>query len=102
MTPRERIGALFVYLVLGFAILLALFPFWWMLVTSLKLPVDIFSHVALWPQQMTFGNYYRLFNEFHFGPFLFNSIVVVTASVAISLVLGTLAAYALARFGMRF
>jgi ABC-type sugar transport system permease subunit len=82
--------------------LLALFPFWWMLVTSLKRPVDIFSRVALWPQQITFGNYDRLFSEFHFGPFLLNSIVIVAASVGISLVIGTLAAYALARFRLRF
>jgi multiple sugar transport system permease protein len=102
MTARERLGAIFVYLTLGAAILLALFPFWWMLVTSLKRPVDIFSRVALWPQQITFGNYERLFSEFHFGPFLVNSIVIVAASVGISLVIGTLAAYALARFRLRF
>ncbi len=102
MTARERLGAIFVYLTLGVAILLALFPFWWMIVTSLKRPVDIFSHVALWPQQITFGNYDRLFSEFHFGPFLLNSIVIVAASVGVSLVIGTLAAYALARFRMRF
>jgi multiple sugar transport system permease protein len=102
MTARERLGAIFVYLTLGLAILLALFPFWWMLVTSLKRPVDIFSRVALWPQQITFGNYERLFSEFHFGPFLVNSIVIVAASVGISLVIGTLAAYALARFRLRF
>ena len=102
MTLRERLGAIFVYLTLGVAIFLALFPFWWMLVTSLKRPVDIFSHVALWPQQITFGNYGRLFSEFHFGPFLLNSIVIVIASVGVSLVIGTLAAYALARFRLRF
>ena len=102
MTARERLGAVLVYLTIGVAILLALFPFWWMLVTSLKRPVDIFSHVEFWPQQITFDNYYRLFNEFHFGPFLLNSIVIVTASVAVSLVIGTIAAYALARFPLRF
>ena len=102
MTLRERLGAIFVYLTLGVAIFLALFPFWWMLVTSLKRPVDIFSHVALWPQHITFGNYGRLFSEFHFGPFLLNSIVIVIASVGVSLVIGTLAAYALARFRLRF
>jgi len=53
VTLRERIGLTFVYLALGVAILLALFPFWWMVDTSLKRPVDIFSGVALWPQQLT-------------------------------------------------
>jgi multiple sugar transport system permease protein len=63
--------------------------------------VDIFSGVAFWPQHLTFHNYYRLFHEYNFGAYLTNSIVVVTASVLVSLVLGTLAAYALARFRMR-
>ena len=102
MTLRERIGALAIYLVLAFVMLIALFPFWWMLVTSLKRPVDIFSGVALWPQQLTFNNYYRLGAEFHFGSYLFNSILIVVASVAVALVIGTLAAYALARFRMQF
>ena len=102
MTGRERIGLFFVYVALALAILLALFPFWWMVDTSFKRPVDIFSGVALWPQQLTFDNYARLFNNYHFGPFLLNSIIVVTAAVTVSLLLGTLAAYALARFRLRF
>ena len=102
VTPRERLGQAFVYLALAVAILLALFPFWWMLATSLKRPVDIFSGVALWPQQITFDNYDRLFNNYHFGYFLLNSVVVVTAAVTVSLILGTLAAYALARFRLQF
>jgi multiple sugar transport system permease protein len=102
MTPRERLGRVFVYCALAVAILLALFPFWWMVDTSLKRPVDIFSRVALWPQQITFNNYYRLMADYHFGSFLLNSVIIVTASVAIALMIGTLAAYALARFRLRF
>lgn len=102
MTPGERFGRLCLYLALAVAIFLALFPFWWMVDTSLKRPVDIFSGVALWPQQVTFDNYLRLGRDYHFGSFLLNSLIVVTAAVAISLFLGTLAAYALARFRLRF
>ena len=102
MTLRERLGLLFVYVTLAAAILIAVFPFWWMFVTSLKQPIDIFSGVALWPQDVTFDNYHRLLRDYHFASFLFNSVVVVTVAVAVSLVLGTLAAYALARFRLRF
>lgn len=102
MTLRERLGLLFVYVALAGAILIAVFPFWWMFVTSLKQPIDIFSGVALWPQNITFDNYHRLLRDYHFGSFLLNSVVVVTAAVVISLMLGTLAAYAIARFRMRF
>ena len=102
MTPRERLGMVLVYLALAVAIVVSIFPFWWMIDTSLKQPVDIFSGVTLWPQHITFVNYARLISEYHFGYFLLNSLVVVTASVAISLVIGVLAAYALARFRLRF
>jgi multiple sugar transport system permease protein len=98
---RRRVTATLVYSALAVALVLTLFPFWWMIDTSLKQPVDIFSGVAFWPQHLTFHNYYRLFHEYNFGAYLTNSIVVVAASVLVSLVLGTLAAYALARFRMR-
>jgi multiple sugar transport system permease protein len=58
------------YLALGVVVLVCLFPFWWM----------------------------ALFTQYHFGSFLMNSILVVGASVFVSLVIGTPAAYALARF----
>ena len=102
MTAQEKLGRILIYLALAAAILLALFPFWWMLVTSFKRPIDIFSGVALWPQQITLDNYDRLFNNYHFGYFLLNSVVVVTIAVTVSLILGTLAAYALARFRLRY
>jgi multiple sugar transport system permease protein len=73
-----------------------------MLVTSLKQPVDIFKGVSLVPQNPTSDNYHRLFSDYHFGEFLVNSLIVVAVSVAVSLVLGTLAAYALSRFRLRF
>ena len=56
-----RVGALL------FAVLVAMFPFWWMLVTSLKQPVDIFKGVSLLPQHATSDNYHRLFSDYHFG-----------------------------------
>jgi multiple sugar transport system permease protein len=87
---------------IGVAIVAALFPFWWMLVTSLKRPVDVFSGVALVPQQPTTENYDRLFGNYHMGEFLVNSVIVVAVAVALSLIIGTLAAYALARFRLRF
>jgi multiple sugar transport system permease protein len=99
---RRRVTAALVYSALAVALVLTLFPFWWMIDTSLKQPVDIFSGVAFWPQHLTFHNYYRLFHEYNFGAYLTNSIVVVAASVLVSLSLGTLAAYALARFRLRF
>lgn len=90
------------WVALAVAVLVSLFPFWWMLDTSLKRQVDIFSGASLYPQHPTGVNYRLLFSQYHFGAYLTNSVVVVVASVAVSLTLGTLAAYALARFELGF
>jgi multiple sugar transport system permease protein len=87
-------GAL-VYAALIAAEVFALFPFWWMITTSLKHQVEIFSGLELFPQAPTLANFAALFETYNFGPFLTNSVVVVTFSVALSLLLGTPAAYAL-------
>jgi len=97
-STRKRVQLALKYLALGLAVLVSLFPFWWMLNTSMKRQVDIFSGASLYPQHPTAVNYRLLFSDYHFGSYLTNSVLVVFASVAVSLVIGTLAAYALARF----
>ncbi len=99
---RARLPRIALYGTLAVILFVALFPFWWMLDTSLKQPVDIFGGVTLYPHSPTLDNYDRLFNTYHFGSYLQNSILIVVVSVFVSLVLGTLAAYALARFRLRF
>ncbi|MEP7023338.1 MAG: carbohydrate ABC transporter permease, partial [Actinomycetota bacterium] len=80
------------------AVLFCLFPFLWMFIVSLKRQVDIFAGPTLIPQHPTLGNYSALFTQYHMGSYLLNSIIVVGVSVIASLLVGTPAAYALARF----
>jgi multiple sugar transport system permease protein len=94
-----RIG---LYAGIAIILVIVIFPFWWMVDTSLKHPVDIFGGVTLYPHNPTGDNYSRLFNTYHFGSYMVNSVVVVTISVVVSLTLGTLAAYSLARFRLGF
>jgi len=95
----HRIG---LYGGLALILLIVIFPFWWMVDTSLKHPVDIFGGVTLYPHNPTGDNYSRLFDTYHFGSYLVNSVVIVAIAVAVSMTLGTLAAYSLARFPLRF
>jgi multiple sugar transport system permease protein len=89
------------YATLAAVLAIAIFPFWWMLAESFKQPVEIFAGAHLIPHHPTTINYSQLFNTYHFGSYLENSILIVSFTVIISLVLGTLAAYALARFDLR-
>jgi multiple sugar transport system permease protein len=98
----RRLPRIGFYLTICVILVIAIFPFYWMVDTSFKQPVDIFGGVTLYPHNPTTANYSRLFNTYHFGSYLENSLIIVTIAVAASLVIGTLAAYALARFNMRF
>ncbi|HEY0387608.1 MAG TPA: carbohydrate ABC transporter permease [Gaiellales bacterium] len=99
---RRRAGRVVFYLTLAVILVIAIFPFWWMVNTSFKQQIDIFGGVSLYPHHPTTANYSRLFGTYHFREYLQNSILIVAVSVSFSLVLGTLAAYPLARFRLRF
>ncbi|ADK79532.1 carbohydrate ABC transporter permease [Sediminispirochaeta smaragdinae] len=77
-------------------ILAALAPVLWMLLISFKQRVDIISFSVLF--KPTLENYKTVFQKYDFLRFILNSTIVVVATTAISVFLGTLAAYGLARF----
>jgi len=87
------------YLLLLPALLFALAPVYWMLTISLKSEVDQFASPPPWffftP---TLEHYYDAFVTRGFGRYLLTSAIVAVASTAVALVIGSLAAYALARF----
>jgi len=93
----KRAGRYVRWAAIALVIVGSLFPFLWMLSVSLKRQVDIFGGPSL-PKQPTLSNYTALFTQYHFGAYLVNSILIVGASVLASLLIGTPAAYALARF----
>ncbi len=80
------------------AIAFAVTPLIWMVLTSLKTNREITQETSLVPQTLTPQNYISLFSGREFGAYLTNSIIVTALSVAIALILGTMAAYVLARF----
>ncbi|NMB90060.1 MAG: carbohydrate ABC transporter permease [Chloroflexi bacterium] len=85
--------------VLGLAALAALFPMLWMLSSSFKPEKEIYQDPPVWiPQHFTFENYTDLFTRFNFGILTRNSILITLSVVAISLVLGAMAAYGFSRY----
>ena len=83
------------------AIAFAIVPIVWMVLTSLKSNREITQETSLIPQALTTANYVSLFSGREFGSYLTNSLIVTSVSVAIALILGTQAAYVLARFRLR-
>jgi multiple sugar transport system permease protein len=98
--PVERVVRL--WLPVGFFLVLALFPFYWMAVTSLKPNAELYNTrvmplIVLHP---TLKHYVDLLTQTSFLTWTWNTMLVAVVSTAISLVFGVMLAYPLAR--MRF
>ena len=90
------------YMILAIMLVCALFPIYWILVTSLKGTQEIYRLVpTFWPEQVTTAGYSNLLARTDFVNWLLNSAVVALIVAFISLVLSVLAAYGLARFRFR-
>ncbi|NOU72603.1 ABC transporter permease subunit [Paenibacillus sp. LMG 31458] len=80
----------------------ALFPFYWMLVTSLKDRQEIYSgKLTLWPQNLTFSNYIDTFQNSNFPQYFMNSFIVSISSSILVLFVSILGGYSMARYSFR-
>lgn len=87
------------YNLLRLIILIAfLLPLLWMLLNSLKTPLDINTTPPLLIFKPTLANYTNVFQSQNFLQFMWNSLLVAAGSTIFSLILGLPAAYAIARY----
>jgi trehalose/maltose transport system permease protein len=92
-------GAAF-YLLVGVIVVIAVFPFYYAIITSLKSGTALFE-IDYWPRTFSLNNYIVVFTNGEFPRNLLNSLFVSASVVVISLFLGVTAAYALARIRFR-
>jgi putative chitobiose transport system permease protein len=101
---RRRLGSrqLFWYAVLIAMSVITVFPFAWMLLTSLKGPRDAIFTVPpqFIPGDPTLANYARVWDQLPLPNFFLNSIIVTVAVTVLGTLIAALAAYPLAK--MRF
>lgn len=100
----EKIG---IHGFLIFTSLLSVFPFIWLISTSLKGNAEnIFAYPPqIIPHDFTFQNYVGVWKRVNFIAYFFNSMIVAGFTVILNLLLSALAAYPLARmqfFGKKF
>ncbi len=86
------------YLALLVMLLFVLFPIYWVVITSIKLPTDHLSRPPIWfPDNPTLMHYTNVMST-RGGPALRNSLIIAISATLLSVVIGGLAAYSLARF----
>ena len=97
-TAIDRLQTLGSYGILGALLLLVLFPFYWMTITSFKSEDQMRSLVSMfWPSPVVLENYYQLLTRTDFAVWFRNSAVVAICSTLLATAVGTIGAYALAR-----
>ncbi|WP_409271486.1 carbohydrate ABC transporter permease [Neobacillus sp. SCS-31] len=99
MKGKMRIQKIIVYGLLIVLSLLFLLPFFWMVMTALKGPVELSQYPPKFiPSVWHFENFAKAWNSQPFNTFLMNSLTVTVMTTLGQIISSTLVAYGFARF----
>ncbi len=102
MRVRPLLQSGIAHAILIAATVIAILPMWWIVVTAFK-PVDrMFRYPPSWMPSLYFQNFLSVLTTTHLPAWLLNSTIVAVAAALLTATLGTMAAYAFARFQFRF
>ncbi|MBQ8142500.1 MAG: carbohydrate ABC transporter permease [Bacilli bacterium] len=99
---NQKIGNIFstiiLYLIIGALALFMIFPFYWMIITSLKFNDEIIASTqTFYPTIIMWSNYVYVFQSFDFTQYLGNTLVVAVFSTLGTLITTIIAAFAFGR-----
>ena len=94
----HQVGQIGRFIAVIVIVFVSLAPLYWTFITSVKTGVELFaSPPTLFPHSFDWSNYVQVFSSAFFLPTLRNSAVIACITTLISLLVGMLCAYALAR-----
>ncbi|MEZ0536540.1 carbohydrate ABC transporter permease [Caldicellulosiruptoraceae bacterium PP1] len=97
INKKERITKIIVSAFIIGALIIILFPYYWLLLTSIRPKQEIYNISSLITLHPQFGNYLFVFKERPFARYILNSFIIASETTIISLVIASLAAYAIAK-----
>ena len=102
VSSRQKVVKIIVqallYTFLGIMALIIVFPFYWMIISSLKsTPEYRLAVPTLFPKEIMWGNYVDAFTAANLGRLFLNTVIVGVVSTVLSLVITVLSAFAFAR-----
>ena len=106
LAKAQKIGRILflvlVYAFLAFMAVIVLFPFYWMIITSLKSTIEIRAlQQTFFPTNVLWSNYITVFNSFDFGTYVGNTLVVGIISTLGTLLTTIFSAFAFARLNFK-
>lgn len=100
MNPRQLRRAVHLLFLAAF-LLFTLFPFFWMVASSLKDQTDLLASPPVWTFTPTLAHYAEIWQDDEVSGAIINSLIVASSTTLLAVLLGTPAAYSLARFQFR-
>ena len=97
---RPRVPLLSHGFLAGWALVTTL-PLLWAVLSSFKSDTEILTDPWGLPAEIRWANWARAWNEAHIGRYFLNSAIVVTGALTLTMLLGAMAAYVLARYRFR-
>lgn len=98
MKPKKSVGRVIIYALLAVYALLVIFPMAWTIMSSLKTTKEFYLNVWALPSAPHFENYKNAWIIAKLGLNIFNSAVIVTASLLLTIVLSSMLAYIVAKY----
>ncbi|MFU8853250.1 carbohydrate ABC transporter permease [Micromonospora sp. SL1-18] len=104
--PRAGVGARifngFSHLFLVVWALMVIYPLLWVVMSAFKGDSEVIREpLSLIPSKLHWDNFSRAWFGGHLGSFFLNTVLVLAGSVTLTMLLGSMAAYALARYEFR-
>lgn len=97
-TVGKIVGMIVTYAFLVLMAIVIIFPFYWMIITSLKSGAEIQSLIpTFWPQEIRWSNYAEAVTRLNFGTLLTNTLIVGIFSTLGTVLTTIFAAFAFAR-----
>ncbi len=96
------VGTFLRYLFLIIIAIIVLFPFYWMIISSLKTLTEYKLNIpTFWPKQIMWSNYAEAFTAANLGVLFKNTVIVGVVSTLLSLVITVLTAFVFARLDFK-
>lgn len=95
---KRMLGAIVQYTLAISVTIIALFPLYWMFISSFKSTEEMLLAVpTFWPREWHFENYTNVMQKAPFGRYFFNTIVVTLSTMLLQTIVGIFAAYGFAK-----
>ena len=98
---KSTIEKVLLYIICTIVIVVAIFPLYWLIITSLKYDIDSYVYPPqFFPVNITFKNFSDILflaKEGNLIKYFFNSLIITISTIILSLLFGSMAAYSLSK-----